>query len=143
MLPCRSPHLIGFITLHYTTLSLIVRKHSFSTIIILPFIFSLLQRPRYMMTILPEFQQVEGKNAFVKNHPVPPFEKDVWKKTLTLAEQWGHYEGAYTKSVGLLDELNASLVELDKLVYSTEYCTEGTISVLINLSTPPHCFSLS
>jgi glutaredoxin 2 len=96
-----------------------------------------------MMTILPEFQQVEGKNAFVKNHPVPPFEKDVWKKTLTLAEQWGHYEGAYTKSVGLLDELNASLVELDKLVYSTEYCTEGTISVLINLSTPPHCFSLS
>lgn len=80
-----------------------------------------------MMTILPEFQQVEGKNAFVKNHPVPPFEKDVWKKTLTLAEQWGHYEGAFTKSVGLLDELNASLVELDKLVYSTEYCTEGTV----------------
>jgi glutaredoxin 2 len=31
-----------------------------------------LQRPRYMMSsILPEFQQVEGKNAFVKNHPVP------------------------------------------------------------------------
>ena len=57
-----------------------------------------------MMTILPEFQQVEGKNAFVKNHPVPPFEKDAWKKTLSLAEQWGHYEGAYAKSVGLLDE---------------------------------------
>lgn len=80
-----------------------------------------------MMTILPEFQQVEGKNAFVKNHPVPPFEKDAWKKTLSLAEQWGHYEGAYAKSVGLLDELNASLVELDALVYSTEYCTEGTV----------------
>jgi glutaredoxin 2 len=79
-----------------------------------------------MMTILPEFQQVEGKNAFVKNHPVPPFEKDVWKKTLTPIEQWGHYEAAYTKSLGLIDELNASLVELDSLVHCPEFCTEGT-----------------
>lgn len=78
-----------------------------------------------MMTILPEFQQVEGKNAFVKNHPVPPFEKDVWKKTLTPIEQWGHYEAAYTKSLGLIDELNASLVELDSLVHCPEFCTEG------------------
>lgn len=78
-----------------------------------------------MMTILPEFQQVEGKNAFVKNHPVPPFEKDVWKKTMTPAEQWGHYESAYVKSLGLIDELNASLVELDALVFCPEYCTEG------------------
>lgn len=78
------------------------------------------------MTILPEFQQVEGKNAFVKNHPVPPFEKDVWKKTLTPIEQWGHYEAAYTKSLGLIDELNASLVELDSLVHCPEFCTEGT-----------------
>ena len=79
-----------------------------------------------MMTILPEFQQVEGKNAFVKNHPVPPFEKDVWKKTLTPIEQWGHYEAAYTKSLGLIDELNASLVELDSLVHCPEFCTEGS-----------------
>ena len=78
-----------------------------------------------MMTILPEFQQVDGKNAFVKNHPVPPFEKDMWKKTLTLPEQWGHYENAYKESLGLLKELNESLVELDALVYSSEYCTEG------------------
>ena len=79
-----------------------------------------------MMTILPEFQQVEGKNAFVKNHPVPPFEKDAWKKTLTAVEQWGHYEAAYTKSLGLIDELNASLVELDALVHCPEFCTEGS-----------------
>ena len=79
------------------------------------------------MTILPEFQQVDGKNAFVKNHPVPPFEKDAWKKTLTMAEQWGHYESAYAGSQGLLKELNDSLVELDALVYSPEFCTEGGI----------------
>ena len=68
---------------------------------------------------------MEGKNAFVKNHPVPPFEIDVWKKEMTSAEQWGHYESAYVKSLGLIDELNASLVELDALVFCPEYCTEG------------------
>ena len=86
-----------------------------------------------MMTILPEFQQVDGKNAFVKNHPVPPFEKDVWKKTLTPIEQWGHYEAAYTKSLGLIDELNASLVELDSLVHCPEFCTEGRFHYFIRV----------
>jgi hypothetical protein len=37
-----------------------------------------------MMSLCPEFHQMEGKNAFVKNHPVPPFEKDVWKATLSM-----------------------------------------------------------
>ena len=45
------------------------------------------------------------------------------------AEQWGHYVKAYEQSLSKLDELNASLVELDKLVYSTEYCTEGGLSM--------------
>ena len=88
----------------------------------------ILQRPRYMMTALPEFQQQDAKNAFVKNHPVPPFEKDPWK-ALPKEEQWGHYCAAYVQSLGKIDELNASLIELDKLVYSTEYCTEGGLSM--------------
>ena len=34
-----------------------------------------LTRPRYMQTCLPEFMMRDGKDAFVKNHPIPPFEK--------------------------------------------------------------------
>ena len=116
----------------------------------------ILQRPRYMMTILPEFQQVDGKNAFVKNHPVPvrvctllhaapllcahssphppcctcfqPFEKDAWKK-MPAAEQWKEFEKSYEKSLSLIGELNQSLVELDKLVHCDEYCSPGGLSL--------------
>jgi glutaredoxin 2 len=88
----------------------------------------LLQRPRYMMTILPEFMQADAKSAFVKNHPVPPFEKEPWK-AMPREDQWKYYEGAYEKSLTLIDDLNASLVELDKMVYCSEYCTEGGLSM--------------
>ena len=30
----------------------------------------MLTRPRYMMVVMPEFSQQDGKDAFVKNHPV-------------------------------------------------------------------------
>ena len=36
---------------------------------------SLLQRSRYMMVPLPEFHTKDGRDAFVKNHPIPPYEK--------------------------------------------------------------------
>jgi len=40
----------------------------------------ILQRPRYVATgLLPEFQQLDGRHAFVKNHPLPPYEKSEWK----------------------------------------------------------------
>ena len=39
-----------------------------------------LQRPRYVATgLLPEFQQLDGRHAFIKNHQLPPFEKSEWK----------------------------------------------------------------
>merc|ERR1719367_524148 len=34
----------------------------------------LLHRPRYMMAALPEFQQQDSRDYFVKGHPVPPYE---------------------------------------------------------------------
>jgi hypothetical protein len=34
-----------------------------------------LQRPRYVMVPLPEFMQKAGRDAFVNNHQMPPFEK--------------------------------------------------------------------
>jgi len=40
----------------------------------------MLQRPRYVATgLLPEFQQLDGRHAFVKNHLLPPYEKSEWK----------------------------------------------------------------
>ena len=36
---------------------------------------SLLQRSRYMMVPMPEFHTKDGRDAFVKKHPVPPYDK--------------------------------------------------------------------
>lgn len=44
-----------------------------------------LTRPRYMKTCLPEFMQRDGKDAFVKKHPLPPYEK-VCRAETSLAE---------------------------------------------------------
>jgi glutaredoxin 2 len=88
----------------------------------------ILQRPRYMRgSILPEFQQQDGKDAFVYNHPVPPFEKPEWK-AMTYEDRWAQYTLSYEKSFGLLDETNKSLEDLNKLIYSTDFCTEGGLS---------------
>merc|ERR1719238_1080542 len=38
-----------------------------------------LQRPRYVMVPLPEFMQKAGRDAFVNNHQMPPYEKADWK----------------------------------------------------------------
>lgn len=88
----------------------------------------LLQRPRYMRTVLPEFMQQDSKDAFVKNHPVPPFSKDEWK-ALTKAEQWEQFDKAYTNSAELIEDVNEGLIELNRMIYSTEYCSEGGLSL--------------
>merc|ERR1712176_640629 len=44
-----------------------------------------LQRPRYVATgLLPEFQQLDGRHAFIKNHQLPPYSKDEWKNSGTM-----------------------------------------------------------
>jgi glutaredoxin 2 len=86
-------------------------------------------RPRYMMTILPEFQQIDGKNAFINNHPLAPYEKPHWKANMNIDEKWKVYENGYKESLGLMQELNDSLTELDKMVFCTEFCSEGGLSI--------------
>jgi GrxB family glutaredoxin len=88
----------------------------------------ILQRPRYMRVPLPEFHQEDGRDAFVKNHPVPPFEKEAWK-SFSNEDQWKYFEKAYEASFKLIDETNKSLLELEELVFSSKYCTEGGLSL--------------
>ena len=87
----------------------------------------ILQRPRYMKSILPEFQQQDGKDAFVMNHALPPYEKADWQ-AMSNEDRWEKYTSAYEMSFRLLDETNKSLAELDKLIFCTDYCTEGGLS---------------
>jgi len=46
-----------------------------------------------------------------------------------MEAKWEKYNEGYTVSMNLLDETNKSLQELDKMIYSKEYCTEGGLSL--------------
>jgi len=81
-----------------------------------------------MMSILPEFQQSDAKDAFVSNHPMPPFDKAEWA-SLSLDEKWAVYRKAYDTSLELIDEVNESLTELDRLIYSENHCSPGGLSL--------------
>jgi len=91
-----------------------------------------LQRPRYVATgLLPEFQQLDGRHAFIKNHQLPPYEKKEWKEgDMTMEQKLSLYAEAMANDPApLLEELNRKLVELDDIVYSEYYCSEGGISL--------------
>ncbi|KAL9179708.1 hypothetical protein ACHAXT_008998 [Thalassiosira profunda] len=93
-----------------------------------------LQRPRYVATgLLPEFQQIDGRHAFIKNHQLPPYEKPEWKGDGT-AENPGmdmdaklrlYAEAMAADPAPLVEDLNARLVELDDMLYSEHHCSEG------------------
>jgi len=94
-----------------------------------------LQRPRYVATgLLPEFQQLDSRHAFIKNHQLPPYEKPEWKGSdgnpgMEMEEKLQLYAEAMVKDPApLIEELNAKLVELDDVIYSEHYCTEGGLS---------------
>lgn len=97
-----------------------------------------LQRPRYVATgLLPEFQQLDGRHAFIKNHQLPPYEKPEWKGDGTdenpgmpMDEKLKLYAEAMAKDPApLLEDLNAKLIELDDMLYSENYCSEGGMSM--------------
>lgn len=97
-----------------------------------------LQRPRYVATgLLPEFQQIEGRHAFIKNHQLPPYEKPEWKGDGTdenpgmpMDEKLKLYAEAMSKDPApLLEDLNAKLIELDDMVFSGFHCSEGGLSM--------------
>jgi len=95
-----------------------------------------LQRPRYVATgLLPEFQQLDGRHAFIKNHQLPPYDKPEWKGD---SENPGmdmdtkiklYAEAMAADPVPLIEDLNARLVELDDMLYSEHYCSEGGFSL--------------
>eukprot|EP00566_Odontella_aurita_P019208 CAMPEP_0113589582 /NCGR_PEP_ID=MMETSP0015_2-20120614/36168_1 /TAXON_ID=2838 /ORGANISM="Odontella" /LENGTH=316 /DNA_ID=CAMNT_0000495617 /DNA_START=455 /DNA_END=1405 /DNA_ORIENTATION=- /assembly_acc=CAM_ASM_000160 len=97
-----------------------------------------LQRPRYVATgLLPEFQQLDGRLAFIKNHQLPPYEKSEWKGDGTDAnpgmdmdEKLKLYAEAMAKDpAAMIEDLNAKLVELDDMVYSEHHCSEGGLGM--------------
>ena len=79
-----------------------------------------------MSPLVPEFSQKSGRDAFVNNHQMPPFEKADWKGNpdMALDTKYGHYEAAFAESAANIAELNAKLLELEPLIYSTECATE-------------------
>jgi len=86
-----------------------------------------LQRPRYVMVPLPEFMQKAGRDAFVANHQMPPYEKADWKGNpdMALETKYAKYEEAFAESTELIPQLNEKLVELEEMIFSAESCTEG------------------
>lgn len=87
------------------------------------------QRPRYMMVPLPEFNQLDAREAFVRNHPLPSFEKATWKENLTSQQRWSEYVKSYEQSLTMIDGLNEALKDLDKLIYSENHCSEGGLGL--------------
>eukprot|EP01039_Chlorochromonas_danica_P005888 gene5888-6483_t len=85
----------------------------------------LLQRPRYMQTLLPEFSTRDAKDAYIRNHPLPPYEKAFWKEQLAAEQRWALYNEGFVVSLKLKDEAATALKELDDLIYCEDYCTEG------------------
>jgi glutaredoxin 2 len=92
-----------------------------------------LQRPRYVATgLLPEFQQLDSRHAFIKNHQLPPYEKAEWKEgeEITMKEKLQIYaEAMDCDPAPLVEVLNAKLVEMDDIVASEHFCTEGGLSL--------------
>ncbi|OEU13744.1 glutathione S-transferase [Fragilariopsis cylindrus CCMP1102] len=90
-----------------------------------------LQRPRYVATgLIPEFQQLDSRHAFIANHPLPPYDKDEWKSMKDLSEKLTIYADAMANDpTCMIEELNAKLVALDDIVYCDTYCTEGGLSM--------------
>lgn len=92
-----------------------------------------LQRPRYVATgLLPEFQQLDGRHAFIKNHPLVGFSKDEWKNSeaMTIEAKMKIYAEAMAKDPASdIEELNRKLIELNDIVYSEYHCSPGGISL--------------
>jgi GrxB family glutaredoxin len=86
-----------------------------------------LQRPRYVKVPLPEFMQKSGRDAFVNNHQMPPFEKSDWKGNpdMSLESKYAYYDEAFAASGEFLPEFNEKLKELEGMIHSESSCTPG------------------
>lgn len=89
-----------------------------------------LQRPRYVATgLLPEFQQLDGRTAFILNHQLPPYEKAEWKENMSAQERINLYAEAMARDPASdVEELNRKLVALDDILFSEYHCSPGGLS---------------
>jgi glutaredoxin 2 len=89
-----------------------------------------LQRPRYVATgLMPEFQQLDGRHAFIMNHQLPPYEKSEWKENMSVEERLSIYAEAMAKDpTDNIEELNLKLVELDDIIFAEYHCSPGGLS---------------
>ncbi|KAJ8607750.1 hypothetical protein CTAYLR_008594 [Chrysophaeum taylorii] len=90
-----------------------------------------LQRPRYVKTVLPEFMFGDARDAFVKNHQLPPYEKAEWKDDtkFTMTTRWALYDSMMAQTPQLVAEVNQKLKELEPLIHCETCCTEGGLSL--------------
>jgi glutaredoxin 2 len=90
-----------------------------------------LQRPRYVATgLLPEFQQLDARHAFIANHQLPPYDKAEWREMDDMKEKLRIYaEAIASDPAPMIEELSARLVELDDIIYCEHCCTEGGFSL--------------
>jgi glutaredoxin 2 len=101
-----------------------------------------LQRPRYVATgLLPEFQQLDSRYAFINNHEIGDYTKDVWKKSETISSSTKVQLYAQFLAVDPttdIEYVNTKLIELDNMLASSYYCSEtsatGTVTTGSNIS---------
>jgi glutaredoxin 2 len=65
----------------------------------------------------------------MKNHQLPPYDKPEWKEMETEEKLKIYSEVMSSDPVPMIEELNAKLVQLDDILYSENYCTEGGLSL--------------
>ena len=90
-----------------------------------------LQRPRYVATgLLPEFQTLDARHAFIKGHQLPPYEKPEWKEgDMSMDLKLKLYaEAMASDPSSLVAELNEKLKELDDMVHCENCCSGGGFS---------------
>jgi len=89
----------------------------------------ILQRKRYTKSsLMPEFSSVDGRIAFAKNHELPGWTKDDWKK-LPIEKVIELYSEPNVNEAALIEETNNSLQELDGMFYSNEHCNQDGLSL--------------
>jgi len=89
----------------------------------------LTQRPRYVMSPLPEFMQADARRAFIKNHfvPIGDLDKPSWKE-LSEEEHDKFYAEAISMSDACIAELNAALLKLEDMIHCPQCVSEGGVS---------------
>ena len=91
-----------------------------------------LQRPRYVATgLLPEFQQLDGRHAFIKNHQLVGYSKDEWKNgDMPMEDKLKLYAEAMARDpTSDIEEVSRKLVELDDMIYCENHCSPGGVSL--------------